>query len=257
MKKLLFLTITSLLTISSTVSSADEAASPHTFTANIALSTDYLFRGITQTTGDPAASGGIDYAYSGAPVGVFAGVWASNIDFNESSLGVSDTADLEMDFYGGLTGSLPVGEGLNWKLGGIYYAYPGSDPSPALTVDYDYFEFYGSLNYDFKTFNVTGGFNYSPDYFAESGEAVYVYGDIGVPLPNDFILSGHVGHQAIETNAAFGTPDYLDWNIGIARTFGHFTFKVAYLDTDLSKAQCFGGTSFCNGTAMFTVSSSF
>jgi len=258
MKKPVSFILSGLLAVGSSVCFADDtAASPHSFTANVAISTDYLFRGITQTTGDPSVSGGMDYTYTGEPVSAFAGVWASNIDFNEGGLGVSNVATLETDFYGGLNGSLAVGDGLGWKLGGIYYAYPGSNPKPALTVNYDYFEFYGTLNYDFKSFNVTGGFNYSPDYFAESGEAVYIFGEVGVPLPSDFVLSGHVGHQSIEKNGAFGTPDYVDWNVGLAKTFGHFTFKVAYVDTDLSKAQCFGGTGFCSSTAMFTVSSSF
>ena len=234
-----------------------EEQSPHTFTANVSISTDYRFRGITQTTKDPAISGGIDYAYSGTPVGIFLGVWASNIDFNEQSLGVSDTADLEIDFYGGLTGSFPIGNGLGWKLGGLYYAYPGSDPSPALTVDYDYFEVYGVLTYDFGKFNVGAGLNYSPDYFAETDEGIYYYGDVGVPLPMDFALSGHVGHQEIDNNAGFGTPDYTDWNIGIAKTWKMFTLKLAYVDTDLSNSECFGGTDFCDATGVFSITASY
>ena len=238
---------------------AEEAESPHTFTANVTISTDYRFRGISQTTNDPAISGGMDYAYSGAnfPVGIFLGVWASNIDFNEGSLGVSDTADMEIDFYGGLTGTLPVGNGLGWKLGGLYYAYPGSDTSPALTVDYDYLEAYGVLSYDFGKFNVAAGLNYSPDYFAETDDAVYYYGDVGIPLPMDFALSGHVGHQEIDNNIGFGTPDYTDWNAALAKTWKFFTFKIAYIDTDLEDSECFGGTDFCDATGVFSVTAAY
>lgn len=232
-----------------------EEESPHSFSANVSVSTDYRFRGISQTTNDPAISGGMDYAYASEPVGIFLGLWASNIDFGET--GVSDTADMEIDFYGGLTGTLPVGSGLGWTLGGLYYAYPGSDPSPALTVDYDYFEAYGNLSYDFGSFNVGAGVNYSPDYFAETGDGWYYYGDVGIPLPMDFELSGHVGRQEIDDNASFGTPDYTDWNIGIAKTWKFFALKLSYVDTDLSDSECFSGTDFCDGTALFSVTAAY
>ena len=75
-----------------------QADSPHEFSANVALSTDYLFRGISQTDGSPAISGGFDYTYS--PVGIYAGIWASNVDF--SSFGDDD--NIEIDYYGGIGG---------------------------------------------------------------------------------------------------------------------------------------------------------
>jgi len=244
---------TALVLGSPAIVSADD--SPHEFSANVALSTDYRFRGISQTTEDPALSGGFDYSYS--PIGFYAGVWASNLDFGEPTGpgGVNDTADLEIDFYGGIAGELP--NGIGWDVGGLYYYYPGSDPG-AFANDYDYFEVYGSLSYDFGMFNVAGGANYSPDYFAESDDAVYLYGDVGVPLPvAGLTLSGHVGHQWIDDNATFGTPDYVDWILGLSKDIGPFTFDLSYVDTDMSNAECFGGTDFCDATAIFTISSSW
>ena len=241
-----------------------EAESPHSFTANVSISTDYRFRGISQTTEDPALSGGMDYAYSGTSFGIFLGVWASNIDFGENTTfaaePVQDTADLEMDFYGGLTGTLPIGSGLGWKIGGLYYAYPGSDTDGILGTSrahYDYVEAYGALTYNFGMFNVGAGVNYSPDYFFESGDAIYYYGDLGIPLPMDFALSGHVGHQDIDDNVQFGTPDYTDWGASISKTWKIFTFKGSYVDTDLSKSECFGGTDFCDATGIFSITASY
>lgn len=233
------------------VVSADD--SPHEFSANVALSTDYRFRGISQTSDDPALSGGFDYSYT--PYGFYAGVWASNLDFNVPD---PDPADLEIDFYGGFSGEFSSGiPGLGWDIGGLYYYYPGSDTGPGV-ADYDYFEAYGSLSYDFGSFNVAAGLAYSPDYFFESDDSLYVYGDVGVPLPVwDLSLAGHVGHQDIDNNAQFGTPDYMDWSIGLSKDIGPFTFDISYIDTDLSDAECFGGTDFCDATAVFTISSSF
>ena len=255
-KKMICIMATALVLSTPVAVYADD--SPHEFSANVALSTDYRFRGISQTTEDPALSGGFDYSYT--PFGFYAGVWASNLDFAEPTFdtgsgAVNDTADLEIDFYGGFAGEFPMGVG--WDIGGLYYAYPGSDTG-TYANDYDYFEVYGSLSYDFGSFNVGGGLNYSPDYFAESGDATYLRGDVGIPLPvADLSLSGHVGHQWIDDNATFGTPDYLDWHVGISKEIGAFTFDISYVDTDLSDTDCFGGTDFCDATAIFTVSSSF
>jgi uncharacterized protein (TIGR02001 family) len=230
--------------------------SPHEFSANVAISTDYRFRGISQTTKDPAISGGFGYSYT--PFGFYAGVWASNIDFGEPTSGpgsVNDTADMEIDFFGGFAGELPMGVG--WDIGGLYYMYPGSDPG-SYANDYDYFEVYGSLSYDFGKFDVKGGLAYSPDYFAESGDSIYLYGDVGIPLPVAGLkLAGHVGSQWIDDNATFGTPDYVDWKVGLSKEIKQFTFDISYVDTDLSDGECFGGTDFCDATAVFTVSASF
>ena len=237
------------LVLSTPVVSA-EGDSPHEFSANVAITTDYRFRGISQTSEDPALQGGFDYSYT--PAGFYAGVWASNLDFGVPD---PDQATLEVDFYGGFAGELP--NGIGWDIGGLYYYYPGSNTGPG-AADYDYFEAYGSLSYDFGSFNVGGGVNYSPDYFFESGDATYVYGDVGVPLPvGGLNLAGHVGHQWIDDNSQFGTPDYTDWIIGVSKDISMFTFDVSYVDTDLSDSDCFGGADVCDATAIFTVSASF
>ena len=236
------------LVLSAPMVSAED--SPHEFSANVALTTDYRFRGITQTSEDPAISGGFGYSYT--PYGFYAGVWSSNLDFNVPD---PDPADAEIDFFGGFAGEFSMGVG--WDIGGIYYLYPGSDTGTGV-ADYDYFEVYGSLSYDFGSFDVKGGLAYSPDYFFESDDSLYVYGDVGVPLPfGGLALAGHVGHQWIDDNAQFGTPDYLDWKIGLSKEIKQFTFDISYVDTDLDDSDCFGGSDFCDATGIFTISASF
>ncbi len=239
------LTAAALLS-ASTVALAD---SPHEFSANVALSTDYVFRGISQTSEDPAISGGFDYSYT--PAGFYAGVWASSLDFGVAD---PDDADIEVDFYGGFAGDFA--NGISWDVGGLYYYYPGSDTGAGV-ADYDYFEAYGSLGYDFGPAAVSFGLAWSPDYFFESEDGLYVNLGIDIPLPNGFALSGAVGHQDIDDNAQFGTPDYTDWKIGVSKEIGAFGFDLSYYDTDLSDAECFGGGNVCDGRAVFTVSSSW
>lgn len=228
------LSLASILTLASaaTVSAQD---SPHSFSANVALTTDYMFRGYSQSDEGPAIQGGFDYVHE---TGVYLGTWASSIDFAESS---------EIDLYGGISGELA--NGLGWDVGGIYYLYPGDGTSP----EFDFFEIYGSVNYDFEKFNVGAGLNYSPDYTLETGDGVYVYGDLGVPLPHGFNFAVHVGHQAIEDNPVWGGPDYLDWKVGVSKAIDKFNFDLSYVDTDLNDAEC---NDICDAV-VFTISSSF
>jgi len=251
MSKLHALITVTLISLVPMVSWA-EGEGPNHFSANVALSTDYRFRGITQTSKDPAISGGFDY--SNDTYGFYAGVWASNLDFSEDTSLVKDTSTMELDYYGGFSGE--VGQGIGWDIGGLYYSYPGSNTG-LLGADYDYFEVYGSLSHDFEKFNLKAGINYSPDYFFQSSDFVYVYGDVGIPLPQGFSLAGHVGHSSIKDNAQFGTPDYLDWKLGVSKEIGAFTFDVSYIDTDINKSECFGGLNFCDATAVFSISASF
>ncbi len=247
MKTLCRLVIVVSLALSPVIVPAQEF--PHEFSANVTLSTDYRFRGISQTGKDPSLSGGFDYSY--APFGFYAGVWASNLDFGVPD---PDPAGLEIDFYGGIAGETAAGIG--WDIGATYYFYPGSDTGPGVE-DYDFIEFYGALSYDFGLFDAGVGIAYSPDYFFESGDAVYVSGDIGIPLPAGFALAGHLGYQAIDDNAQFGTPDYLDWSISVSKEIGIFTFDLSYVDTDLNRAQCFGGGNVCGSTVLFSISANF
>src|ERR1035437_4409760 len=53
-------------------------ASPHTFTGNVGLVSQYIFRGLTQTNAHPAIQGGADYSHAS---GFYAGTWLSNISW--------------------------------------------------------------------------------------------------------------------------------------------------------------------------------
>jgi uncharacterized protein (TIGR02001 family) len=92
-------------------------------TANVALTTEYVFRGISQTSEGPALQGGFDLT-----CGIFyMGVWASNLDWGGTGLfgfsGNDAVANIEMDWYMGIK---PVTGRITWDLGVIYYTYPNS-----------------------------------------------------------------------------------------------------------------------------------
>ncbi len=64
-----------------------------TISGNVALATDYAFRGVSQTDESPALQGGFDATFGDS--GFYAGTWASNINFGTGG------ANLELDVYGG------------------------------------------------------------------------------------------------------------------------------------------------------------
>jgi uncharacterized protein (TIGR02001 family) len=221
-------------------------------TGNVGLTSDYVFRGISQTNEHPAVQGGFDYSHSS---GAYAGVWASNGDFEDG-----DEAYTEVDLYAGMAGK--VGD-LGWKFGGIYYNYPGVSDSSNL--NYDYWEVGPTLTYPVGPATASLLVLWSPNFYNETGKGLY--SELGLSAPigpaelsaplGQFTLGGTFGHQDIERNAKFGTPDYNNWSVYASTTVAGVGLKLAYTDTELSKSECFGGGSFgdwCGGRAVFSVS---
>jgi uncharacterized protein (TIGR02001 family) len=223
---------------------ADE--SPHSISGNIAYSTDYMYRGQSQTENVPAVSGGVDYTYSGSELfDVYLGTWASSISFG---------GNVEIDWYGGLTGTFGD-TGISWDVGFLYYSYPGGD-------DLDFIEGHIGLSYTFETLpgtptlGVAG--HWSPDWQLDTGDSGYYEANISFVLPYEFGLSFHVGHQEVDDNAAWGSPDWTEWNVYLSKVlYGPISVAVGYHDTDLSKAECYGGSNICDDRAVFTVSAEF
>jgi len=227
MKKSKFLIIPMIAMGATSLANAEplieESAIPGEFSANISLASDYTFRGISQTGNNPAVQGGFDYTYDFGPAAVSAGIWASNVKFSD--------ATIEIDYYAGVGGSI---DNFSWDLSAIYYTYPGADSS----LNYDFFEIAPSIGYDFGFMAVSAGLNYSPEYFGDSGDAYYTHGGIDIPLGKYFTLSGTVGYQAIDDNAAWGTDDYTDYGISLSTEIAGFGLSAGWTDTDLSKSQC-------------------
>lgn len=217
---------------------ADDVA-PSPFTGNIAFTTDYVFRGMSQSNEEPTIQGGIDW--NDAATGLYAGTWASGVDFTD--------ATTEMDFYGGVKGAWD--NGASWNLGAIYYYYPGADDNR----NYDFWELAASVGYDFKVMQATASLNYSPNYFADSGDAWYPALNVNVPLPKGFTANAGVGYQWVSDNTAFGYKDYSTWSLGLGYDVYGFNLGLKYIDTSLSEpAECADG---CSERVVLTVAKAF
>ena len=148
------------------------------FSATTTLASDYVFRGISNTDGDPAIQGSMDYEHES---GFYAGVWASNVKFRENAgedaIDTVDEASIEIDYYAGFASELE--NGISWDLGALYYSYPGSEKS----FEYDYWEAMGALGYAFEDLTLEPEIGtelyYSPEYFGNGGAATYVAATLG------------------------------------------------------------------------------
>ena len=171
---------------------------------------DYDFRGITQTSQDPAIQGSLDYGFDN---GLYVGAWASNVDFGDCC-----DESVELDLYVGWAGGDE--EGLTWDVGGVYYLYPGAD-------DLDYPEIWAGVAYGIFDVKLW----YSWDFVALSESAYYIEGNATVPLPRDFGLVLHAGYSDGKAwEADFLGQSYFDYKIGVTKTWGNFDFELAWVD---------------------------
>jgi len=186
---------------------AQEALS---FDFNLGVASDYVFRGVSQTDEDPQVFGGADLS-----VGDFyAGVWGSNVDFNDST-------DAEFDLYAGFTPTLGV---VSLDLGVLYYGYI-DQPSGA---DLDYIELKAVGSIPLGPATVGAQAYYSPNYYAGVDHAFY-YEVNGSFSPNEKLsFSAALGRQQVS-----GAGDYTTWNIGAGYALTeHLGLDLRYHDTD-------------------------
>ncbi len=231
---------------------ADQGVVPGEISGEIALVSDYIFRGITNTDHNPAIQGGLSYSVDvGLPwAKPYVGFWGSNVDFDDGG-----EAHVEIDAMFGLTGTIGAVE---WDLGGLYYAYPGANSN----LDYDYWEVPLQVTYTLNDhLSFQGQYAYSPDFFGGSGEAHYLMGGARWQQPigsTTLTAEATTGHQWIERNAVYGTDDYQDWRIALSLTvMEKITLGIAYTDTDLDRSECFSGTNQCGPRVTFSVGASF
>jgi uncharacterized protein (TIGR02001 family) len=183
-------------------------------TWNLALTSDYVFRGISQTDRDPALQGGFDYAFGES--GFYVGTWGSNVDFQDP-----DGPDVEVDFYGGFNHDF--NDKWNGDISVIRYTYYGERDVYG-SVDYN--EFIGKLAWNsMLTFTV----GYANDYANAGFSQLYTGFDGSWDLGHDWSFSAGVGH----TSFGDDNGSYNNWLLGIGKKFGPVQATLNYFDTNV------------------------
>jgi uncharacterized protein (TIGR02001 family) len=199
------------------------------FGGSLALTSDDVFHGISQTCGDPAAQGDLHYRSSGgeAPTEAFAGVWGS-AGVGES---VCDKAR-ELNLYAGYT--LAVGPDSSATLTYTHYEYPGGayilQPIAGYRYDYDALE--AQWAWQDQVYLTVA---WTPDalrylnYSVARDRSALSYGlQLHQPLPRGFSLAAGVGYDEIAD--PFGTG-FGFWNAGLGYTLGPVQLQAEYVGT--------------------------
>lgn len=169
----------------------------------VTLRSDYVWRGITFSDGHFAAQLGADLTFDN---GFYLGAWASSVDIE---VGASANRDAEVDYYVGYIHELSD----TWAIGAnaVAYTFPGARGA----FDYDYQEVAVNLNYADRAWLE---YAYSPGIFHTGEETHNVSLFAEQLLPNEFVLSGGVGHYDVSALSGSG---YTYWELGVSRSLSN------------------------------------
>jgi uncharacterized protein (TIGR02001 family) len=183
-----------------------------TLAGNLTVTSDYRFRGVSRTFGDPAIQGGVDFTL---PSNFYVGAWASMVDKEI----FANTRGFEVDIYGGYKWQMR--EGLAVDVGLLQYLFPTESR-------YSTLEGYVGVSYQWLSFKYSH--TLSNRFFGVSGARGSQYYDLTAtyPVGNGINLVGHYGVQRIHDNGG----DYTDWRLGATKDWRGLTFGVSYYDTD-------------------------
>ena len=220
---------------------APEAPEASPITANVSLTSDYRYRGISQSNLRPAIQGGFDYAHES---GFYIGNWNSSIAW-VNNLSPSVSSSVEMDFYAGFKKDL-FAEGFATDFGVLQYYYPTSGNYIGSNVNPNTTELYAAQN--FTAGPVTGFFKFSyavTNTFGNQNSSGSYYPDLTVNYDTGIwglAVNAHVGYQYIAGTATGATSSnssyysYTDWKLGVTKDFGGgLSLSAAYIGTNAKK----------------------
>lgn len=210
-----------------------EPAVPGKLTAKVAMGSDYMFRGVSETSGGPAVMGSFGYEYEW----FYGEVFANSIDYGDR--GDTQTT-LRMEYKAGIKPHLGP---LDLDVGAIYYNFPDSPDA----LDQDFYEYFAGVSHTMGPVTFGGKFYYSPEFYMNSGKTQYYTGTVVVDMGHGIKVSGGYGYTNFE-NDVLGR-DYADWNAGITANVEGFDLDLRYIDNNLPNFDN-------DNKAVFTVSKS-
>jgi len=229
-RKLLNTLILAALAVPGIAMAADAAPA---VTANVGFTTDYIFRGIAQTSHNPAVQGGIDYAHTS---GFYAGMWGSNVSWIADSGAIaagSGNTTMELDTYLGFRNTFA--EDFSYDVGFIRYNYLGSYTPAAGFAKADTDEVYGAVGYKWLTAKYSYGLG---NFLTVPGAKGTNYIELNASYPvadSGFTLAAHVGKQTFKPVTA-SIYTYTDYKLGVSKDIGGYVLGLAYTSTNAGPA---------------------
>lgn len=215
-----------VLVLAGSVAHAEETKTDNEVSFNAAITSDYRFRGISQTRLQPAVQGVADYINN--PSGFYAGTWLSTIKWVKDAGG---SGNVEVDVYAGKRGEIT--KDVSYDVGVLTYVYPSNDLNPSANTTELYAQLgYGPayIKYSHALTNLFG--------FIDSKGSGYLDAGMNLDVGDGFILNLHAGHQTVEgSNAGVDNNrySYTDWKVGVTKDFGVATGALAVIGSNSDK----------------------
>lgn len=224
------------------------------YSFNVAVTSDYIFRGFTQTAGAPTGQAGFDVTWGK----FYAGVWGSGLDFGNDVITGKSTARAEVDLYAGFK---PEWNKITFDLGVIYYAYPGALDNRITTLidrEANYVELKAGMSREiWKDGTLASTLFFSPDYTNTTGRVITTETQFSQVLPAiagwtptfSAMLGSQYGRdQRYIALVGNGDKRYMYWNAGVAFGWEKFTIDLRYWDTNIKDNNATGGgiNGFCS-----------
>lgn len=203
-------------------------------TGNLGLTSDYRFRGVSQTQNAPAVQGGVDYTHAS---GFYAGNWNSSV----SSLMYTNGAGVESDLYAGFKKEL---FGLTFDVGSYNYFYPRA--TNGTSSNFDTYELFAGVGYGPVAFKYSQSLS---NYFgtANSKNSGYYSLDLNQPVVGKLSAVAHVGRTEVNNNSNL---NYTDWNVGAAYDLQGWNIAAKYY-TNSNRGSSFTTANTVNGQRLY------
>jgi len=219
-------------------------------TGNLGLTSDYRFRGVSQTQNAPAVQGGIDYTHSS---GFYVGNWNSSV----SSQMYTNGSGVESDLYAGF--KKDIYKGLTLDVGSYNYFYPRATNNTSTNFDTN--ELFAGLGYGPVSVKYSQSLS---NYFgtANSKNTQYYQADIAQPLTyisKNLSLLAHVGRTEVNNNSNL---NYTDYNVGLGYNLQGWELAAKYYTNSgttstFQTANTINGQRLYKDAAVVSVSKSF
>jgi uncharacterized protein (TIGR02001 family) len=210
------------------------------FSSTATLVSDYEFRGVSLSEGDPAPQVSLDYAFSN---GLAIGSWASTLDYGDDYDG-----EFELDFYASY--SRAISDSISWSAGLTAYTYPGSRARAATPTQDARLEIesYVEGYVDITVGSFRGAQWYTGDYSGLGLSAQYTELNYTRELPRDFTLVAHLGYSWGDywDDESAGGGELADYSLGVTYEAGHFTLGGKITATDASGERKVTSGAFAN-----------
>jgi uncharacterized protein (TIGR02001 family) len=188
-----------LATSSAAFAQTAPAAPESTLGFNVGVVSEYRYRGLGQSRGEPALQGGVDYAHSN---GFYAGAWGSTIKWIKDS-GSDAKGPVELDLYGGYKFEAA---GLAYDVGYLRYEYVGNTYTKTGGANANTDEAYAAVTAGPATLKYSYAFS---DLFGTTNSKGSTYWDLSATfdLGNGYSLVPHAGRQTVKNSPAVSYTD--------------------------------------------------